>query len=88
MADQPSGAAAFMSALLNAVNDVTGRRPRPTWTHVDKVQGKLSTANIDAVHAAIRLAAAKNWLRVDGDPPTSVALTVEGLKLVTPQPPD
>ena len=83
MADPPS-AAQFMTALLTAVHDITGRRPPPTWTHVDKVQKKLATENVDAVHAAIRLAAAKGWLRVDGDPPASVTMTVEGIKLVGP----
>ncbi|HYC64897.1 MAG TPA: hypothetical protein VEC14_09215 [Reyranellaceae bacterium] len=81
-----SSAAEFMTALLTAVHDITGRRPPPTWTHVDKVQKKLATENIDAVHAAIRLAAAKGWLRVDGDPPASVTMTVEGIKLVPARP--
>jgi len=76
----------FLKALLTAVHDITGRRPPPTWTHVDKVQRKLATENIDAVHAAIRLAAAKGWLRVDGDPPASVTITVDGIKLVEPRP--
>jgi hypothetical protein len=76
----------FLKSLLTAVHDITGRRPPPTWTHVDKVQKKLATDNIDAVHAAIRLAAAKGWLRVDGDPPASVTITVDGIKLVGPPP--
>lgn len=71
-----------MRALLNAVRELTGRRPPPTWTHVDKVQQRLVTANRDAIDAAIRLAVAKNWLRADGDPPQSITLTVEGVKIV------
>ncbi len=71
-----------MSAVLAAVHELTGRRPPPTWTHVDKLQRKLATSNADAVEAAIRLAVAKGWLRTDGDPATSVTLTVDGLKLL------
>ena len=37
----------FLTDVLNAVHEVTGRRPPPTWTHVDKVQHKLGTDNID-----------------------------------------
>ncbi len=82
MAAPPPNAAQFISALLNAVRDLTGRRPPPTWTHVDKVQNKLGTANRDAIDAAIRVAVAKGWLRSDGDPPSSITLTVDGIKLV------
>jgi hypothetical protein len=76
--------AQFLSSLLTAVHDLTGRRPPPTWTHVDKVQTKLGTANRDAIDAAIRVAVARGWLRADGDPPSSVTLTVDGIKLITP----
>jgi hypothetical protein len=77
-------AAQFISALLGAVRDVTGHRPPPTWTHVDKVQLKLGTENRDAVDAAIRVAVAKGWLRADGDPPASITITVAGVKLLEP----
>ena len=80
---QPS-AAQFLSALLGAVRELTGRRPPPTWTHVDKLQAKLATGNRDAIDAAIRVAVARGWLRADGDPPQSVTLTVEGVKLLEP----
>ncbi len=85
MAASPPNAAQFISALLNAVHELTGRRPPPTWTHVDKVQHKLGTANRDAIDAAIRVAVAKGWLRSDGDPPSSVTLTVDGIKLAEPK---
>jgi hypothetical protein len=85
MAASPPNAAQFISAILNAVRELTGRRPPPTWTHVDKVQHKLGTANRDAIDAAIRVAIAKGWLRSDGDPPSSVTLTVDGIKLVEPK---
>ena len=84
MVDQPPSATQFISSLLNAVHELTGRRPPPTWTHVDKVQRKLGTENTDAVDAAIRLAVSKGWLRSDGDPASSVTLTVQGLKLLGP----
>ncbi|MDP1603359.1 MAG: hypothetical protein Q8M03_08855 [Legionella sp.] len=84
MVAKPPDAAQFMSALLTAVHDLTGKRPPPTWTHVDKLQRKLATGNTDAVDAGIRLAVGKGWLRSDGDPATSVTLTVEGLKLLGP----
>ena len=84
MVDQPPSAAQFISSLLNAVHELTGRRPPPTWTHVDKIQRKLGTGNTDAVDAAIRLAVSKGWLRSDGDPAASVTLTVQGLKLLGP----
>jgi len=74
----------FLSSLLSAVHELTGRRPPPTWTHVDKVQTRLSTANRDAIDAAIRVAVAKGWLRADGDPPSSITLTVGGIKLISP----
>ena len=65
---KPNNAAQFISALLAAVHELTGRRPPPTWTHIDKVQRKLGTTNADAIEAAIRLSVAKGWLRSDGDP--------------------
>jgi hypothetical protein len=86
MVAKPPSAAEFISNLLNAVHDLTGRRPPPTWTHIDKVQTKLGIANADAVEAAIRLSVAKGWLRSDGDPASSVTLTVDGLKLIAPKP--
>jgi len=76
------GAAQFLTALLTAVHEVTGRRPPPTWTHVDKVQNKLGTANRDAIDAAIRVAVARGWLKADGDPPASITLTGAGVKLI------
>ena len=79
---KPANAAEFLSSLLMAVHKVTGRRPPPTWTHIDKVQRQLGTANAEAVEAGIRLAVAKGWLRSDGDPASSVTLTVQGIKLV------
>jgi hypothetical protein len=79
--------AQFLSALLSAVRELTGRRPPPTWTHVDKLQHKLGTDNIDAIDAAIRVAVARGWLRADGDPPASNTLTVDGVKLVEPAKP-
>ena len=82
MVAKPLSPAQFISALLNAVHDLTGRRPPPTWTHVDKVQRKLETSNRDAVDAAIRVAIGKGWLRSDGDPPSSVTMTVDGIKLL------
>ena len=80
--DAKPNAAQFISALLSAVHELTGRRPPPTWTHIDKVQRKLGVANADAVEAAIRLSVAKGWLRSDGDPASSVTLTVLGIKLL------
>lgn len=80
--DAKPNAAQFISTLLSAVHELTGRRPPPTWTHIDKVQRKLGTANADAVEAAIRLSVAKGWLRSDGDPASSVTLTVLGIKLL------
>lgn len=86
MVAKPPSAVEFISNLLNAVHDLTGRRPPPTWTHIDKVQRKLGIGNADAVEAGIRLAVAKGWLRSDGDPASSVTLTVDGLKLIAPKP--
>ena len=80
----PPTAAQFLSALLGAVRELTGRRPPPTWTHVDKVQTKLAITNRDAIDAAIRVAVGRGWLRADGDPPASVTLTVDGIKLLEP----
>ena len=82
MVAKPLSPAQFISALLNAVHELTGRRPPPTWTHVDKVERKLETSNRDAVDAAIRVAVGKGWLRSDGDPPSSVTMTVDGIKLL------
>ncbi len=84
MVAKPLNAAQFITALLNAVHQLTGRRPPPTWTHIDKVQSKLGIANADAVEAAVRLAVAKGWLRSDGDPASSITLTVEGIKMLEP----
>ena len=84
MATPSPNPAQFLSSLLSAVHELTGRRPPPTWTHVDKLQTTLATANRDAVDAAIRIAVARGWLRAAGDPPSSVTLTVDGIKLITP----
>lgn len=80
----PPSPAQFLNTLLTAVHELTGRRPPPTWTHVEKVQRKLGISNTDAIDAAIRVAVARRWLRADGDPPTSITLTVEGVKLLGP----
>ena len=84
MATPSPSPAQFLSSLLTAVHDLTGRRPPPTWTHVDKVQAKLGTANRDALDAAIRVAVARGWLRADGDPPSSITMTVDCIKLLEP----
>jgi hypothetical protein len=81
VAPSPSPAQ-FISSLLTAVREVTGHRPPPTWTHVDKLQQKLGTGNRDALDAGIRVAVARGWLRSDGDPPSSVTITVEGIRLL------
>lgn len=85
MTDKTSDSVRFLLSLLGAVREVTGRRPPPTWTHVDKVRARLGTTNIDAVDAAIRVAVKKGWLRSDGDPPASITLTGEGIKLLESQ---
>jgi hypothetical protein len=82
MVAKPLSPAQFISALLTAVRELTGHRPPPTWTHVDKLQHKLATGNRDAIDAAIRVAVGRGWLRSDGDPPASVTITVEGIKLL------
>ena len=82
MVAKPLSPAQFISALLTAVRELTGHRPPPTWTHVDKLQHKLATGNRDAIDAAIRVAVGRSWLRSDGDPPSSVTITVEGIKLL------
>jgi hypothetical protein len=87
MAIPTQSPAQFLSALLAAVHELTGRRPPPTWTHVDKVQRKLGTDNRDAIDAAIRVAVARGWLRADGDPPESITLTGAGVKLAEPAKP-
>jgi len=82
----PSESVRFLMALLGAVRELTGRRPPPTWVHVEKVQTKLSTANTDAVDAGIRVAVARGWLRAHGEPATSVTMTAQGIKLIEPTP--
>ncbi len=78
----PHNPAQFLLALLTAVRQVTGGRPAGSWAKVDKVREKLGTTNRDAVDAAIRLSVARNWMRSDGDPPSSITLTVDGVKKV------
>jgi hypothetical protein len=82
MATPPNAAAQFLVSLMTAVRQVTGGRPPPTWAKVDKVQQKLGIDNRDAIDAGIRLAVKKNWMRADGDPPASITLTVDGVKVV------
>ena len=82
MVTTPPNPAQFIAALLNAIRELTGHRPPPTWTHVDKLQSKLATTNRDAIDAAIRVAVARGWLRADGDPPSSVTITVDGIRLL------
>jgi hypothetical protein len=87
MVAAPPNPVQFLTSLLAAVRELTGRRPPPTWTHVDKVQHKLGTSNRDAIDAGIRLAVSKGWLRADGDPPESVTLTVDGIRFLEPAKP-
>jgi hypothetical protein len=75
----PSDPIKFIIDLLRAVHHVTGARRPPAWTAVDKVQAKLGIANGEALDLAIRLAGRKGWLRADGDPASSISLTVQGL---------
>ena len=82
MSTTPTNPAQFIAALLRAVREVTGHRQPPAWTHVSKVQSKLATDNVDAIDAAIRLAVKKGWLRADGDPASSITITVEGVKFL------
>lgn len=84
MSNQPINPVQFLTSMLRAVSEVTGHRKPPAWTHVSKVQQKLATDNVDAVDAAIRLAVKKGWLRADGDPASSVTITVEGVKFLQP----
>jgi hypothetical protein len=77
----PQSPAEFLLALLVSIRQVTGGRGAGTWAKIDKVQQKLGTANRDAIDAAIRLAVKKNLMRSDGDPPGSVSLTVDGVKM-------
>ena len=86
MVAKPTNAAQFVSSLLAVVRELTGRRPPPTWTHVDKIQFKLETGNRDAIDAADPCRGRQGWLRSDGDPPASVTLTLEGIKLLEPGP--
>lgn len=81
----PPSPAQFLSTLLTTVRELTGRRPPPSWIHVDKVQAKMGIDNRDALDAAIRVAVARNWMRADGDPPQSITVTVDGVKLIEPQ---
>lgn len=69
----------FIIDLLRAVYSTTGGRRPPVWTAVEKVQAKLGTTNNEALDVAIRLAGRKGWLRADGDPASSITLTVQGL---------
>ena len=84
MTKQPIDPVQFLTSLLRAVRDVTGHRNPPAWTHVSKVQQKLAIDNVDAVEAGIRLAVKKGWLRADGDPASSVTITVQGVKFLQP----
>src|SRR5260370_41673157 len=88
MATPPNAAAQFLVSLMTAVRQVTGGRPPPTWAKVDKVQQKLGIDNRDAIDAGIRLAVKKNWMRADGDPPASITLTVDGVKICEGHHPD
>jgi hypothetical protein len=69
----------FVIDLLRAVHNVTGGRRPPAWTSVAKVQTRLGISNGEVLDLAIRLAGKKGWLRADGDPASSVTLTVQGL---------
>ena len=72
----------FIIDLLRAVHNATGARRPPAWTAVEKVQAKLGTTNNEALDVAIRLAGRKGWLRADGDPASSMTLTVQGLSIL------
>lgn len=82
MIEKPQSPAEFLASLLNAVHEITGRRGPPTWTHVEKVRHRLGTINVDAIDAGIRVAVKRGWLRADGDPPQSITLTVEGIRVL------
>ena len=72
----------YIIDLLRAVHNATGARQPPAWTAVEKVQAKLGTKNNEAFDVAIRLAGRKGWLRADGDPASSITLTVQGLSAI------
>src|SRR5262249_53112708 len=72
----------FIIDLLRAVHNATGARRPPAWTAVEKGQAKLGTTNNEALDVAIRLAGRKGWLRADGDPASSMTLTVQGLSIL------
>ena len=69
----------FIIDLLRAVHNATGARRPPAWAAVEKVQARLGRTNNEALDVAIRLAGRKGWLRSDGDPASSISLTVQGL---------
>jgi hypothetical protein len=72
----------FITDLLRAVHNATGARRPPAWAAIAKVQAKLGTTNNEALDVAIRLAGRKGWLRADGDPASSLTLTVQGLSVL------
>ncbi|MFO1081976.1 MAG: hypothetical protein U1E23_15265 [Reyranellaceae bacterium] len=76
----------FILDLLRAVRDATGARRPPAWTSVQKVEDRLGIGNAEALDIALRLAGRKGWLRSDGDPASSVSLTVEGMAVLETAP--
>jgi hypothetical protein len=72
----------FILDLLRAVRDATGARRPPAWISVQKVEARLCTGNAEALDLALRLAGRKGWLRSDGDPASSVSLTVQGMAIL------
>ena len=75
---------------LAAMRAAHARNPVPDWrTRAQRLRAleALLHDNRDAIDAAIRVAVARRWLRVDGDPPESITLTGDGVKLLEPAKP-
>jgi hypothetical protein len=66
-------------AVLQAVWLATAKRPQPYYVSVATLR---LPPDIELNDTAIMLAALSGWLTVGGNPPHSVAITSEGLKLL------
>jgi hypothetical protein len=61
-----------------------GSKPE-RWVPVDAIAARLGDAPPAKVQAAIRCAQKRQWIAVEGEPATSLAITADGLSMLAPK---
>lgn len=65
--------------VLRAVHEATGDKTPPYWIGIAALGLRVDQIRLDQ---AIALAALSGWLKVAGHPPSTVAITATGIRLL------